>query len=210
MDNACTGGKIFLLFDRTHIIKNVYNNFQSKKLFQLPSLDPLVPDAITARFSDVESVHSNECHKPLKIVHKLTETVLRPSSIEKVNVKLAMALLHESTIHALKEYGFRETATVLKLFAKLWSVLNVATPTVGKHKRDVTRDPIRSTDDWKLQFLLELENYASFWKNSGVSYLLVLSVVLLVHYHCIDRFLVIGGLICNYIQKYEYIYIPLL
>ena len=155
LDNTYTGGKIFFLFDPTHIIKNVYNNFQSKKLFQLPSLDPLVLDAITARFSDVESVHSNECHKPLKIAHKLAETVLRPTSIKKVNVKLAMALLHESAIHALKEYGFLETATVFKLFAKLWFVLNVATPTVGKHKRDITRDPIRSTDDWKLQFLLE-------------------------------------------------------
>ena len=97
-------------------------------------------------------------------VNKLTETVLRPKSIEKVNVKLAMSLLHESTINALRIYGFTETATVLQLFSKLWSVLNVSSSTIGKHKRDITSDPVRSADDQKLEFLFEFENFATFGK----------------------------------------------
>ena len=111
--NDFSGGKIFLIFDSTHVIKNIYNNFQSKRIFQLPRLEPLVANNITARFSDIEEVYNNENHKPLKIAHKLTETVMKPKTIEKVNVKLAMSLLHESTINALRVYGYSETATVL-------------------------------------------------------------------------------------------------
>ena len=135
-------------------MKTIYNNFLSRRVFELPVTQPLVPNVITARFSYVETVYSKECQKPLKLAHKLTEAVLKPKSIEKVNVKLAMSLLHESTINALRIYGFTETATALQLFSKLWSVLNVSSTTMGKHKRAITRDPVRSADDWKLEFLL--------------------------------------------------------
>ena len=64
----------------------------------------LVPAPLTASLADVETVHNNECGKPLRIAHKLSETVLRPKSIKKVNVNLALSLLHESTINALKHY----------------------------------------------------------------------------------------------------------
>ena len=74
-----------------------------------------------ALFTDVEAVYNIECSKPLKIAHKLSETVLHTKSVEKVNVKLALSMLHESTIAGLKQYGFSETASALKVFAKLWS-----------------------------------------------------------------------------------------
>ena len=73
-----------------------------------------------------------------------------------------MSLLHESTINARRVYGYSETATVLQLFAKLWSILNMSTPDIGKHKRDITRDPVRSADDWKLQFLLDFRDFAIY------------------------------------------------
>ena len=87
----------------------------------------LVPAPLTASLADVETVYNNECGKPLRIAHKLSETVLRPKSIEKVNENLALSLLHESTINALKHYGFYPTAAVCKvmvnfkcLFANHW------------------------------------------------------------------------------------------
>ena len=49
----------------------------------------------------------------------LTEIVLKPNSIEKVNVELALAVFHESTVIGLKEYGFYETASAVDLFLKL-------------------------------------------------------------------------------------------
>ena len=175
IDNPHTGGSIFLLFDPTHIVKNIYNNFLSRRVFTMPAIPPLVPNAVSAKFSDIETVYSKECHKPLKHAYKLTETVLKPKAFKKVNVKLAMAFVHESTINALKIYGFPETAMVLQLFAKLWSVLNVSSSTIGKHKRHITWDPVRSAEDWKLKFLLEFETFATVWKNSSVSFDFVLN-----------------------------------
>ena len=156
--NNFTGGKIFLIFDPTHVIENIYNNFLAKRVFKLPSMHCLVPAPLTASLADVETVHNNECGKPLRIAHKLSETVLRPKSIEKVNVNLALSLLHESTI-----------AAVLELFAKLWSIFNVSSPTIRKRKQDILRDPVKSPHDWKLEFLLDFGKYATFWKDSSVS-----------------------------------------
>ena len=98
VSNPINGGIFFLLFDPTHIIKNIYNNFLSRKNFEL-LFSPFVPIAIRAKFFDIETVYNNECQKPLRIAHQLTETVLNPKTIKKVNVKLAMAVLHESTVH---------------------------------------------------------------------------------------------------------------
>ena len=129
--NPFTGGEIFLIFDPTHIIKNVYNNFLTRKTFELPVLSPLVPRPLAANFSDVVAVYDEECHKCLRIAHKLSETVLNPKTIEKVNARLALSVLHESTISALKHYGYTDTAAALELFLKFWKVLNVPSPTVG-------------------------------------------------------------------------------
>ena len=107
--NSFSGERIFLLFDPTHIVKNIYNNFLTKKVFKMPMLSPILSQNLTARFSDVKNVYDLERHKPLRIAHKLTKTVLNPKTIEKVNVKHAMSLLHESTCTALKQYGFIET-----------------------------------------------------------------------------------------------------
>ena len=78
-----------------------------------PLLEKFEDHCLTTKFSDVKNVYDFERHKSLRIAHKLTETVLNPKTIEKVNVKLAMSLLHESTRTALKQYGFVETATAL-------------------------------------------------------------------------------------------------
>jgi len=167
--NSLTGGEIFLIFDPTHVIKNVYNNFLSRKVFKLPAMLPILTESVTGNFSDIESVYNSECHKPLRIAHKLSETVLKPKTIEKVNVKLALSLLHESTVTALKQYGYYDTAAVLDLFLKFWSILNVSSPTIGKHKRDIVRDPVNSPDDWKLDFLQDFGSLMTVWEHSTVS-----------------------------------------
>ena len=167
--NKYTDGKIFLIFDPTHIIKNIYNNLVNRRVFEMPCMTPILDTPLTASFADIEKVYNLECQKPLRIAHRLTETVLKPNSIEKVNVKLALAVFHESTVIGLKEYGFHETASAIDLFLKLWNILNVSTSEIGKHKRDISRDPVRSTADWKLKFLTDFGHYVSFWKNSNVS-----------------------------------------
>ena len=110
------------IFDPTHIVKNIYNNFLSKRVFKLPTMPLLIPNTITARFDDIVAVHNHECQKPLKIAYCLTDTVLLPKTKEKVGVKLALAVFHESAVNALKYFGFNDTASFVELFLKFWSI----------------------------------------------------------------------------------------
>ena len=172
--NPFTGGQIFLIFDPTHIVKNIYNNFLSKRVFKLPTMPLLIPNTITARFDDIVAVHNYECQKPLKIAHCLTDTVLQPKTIEKVNVKLALAVFHESTVNALKYFGFNDTASFVELFLKFWSVINVSNSTIGRRKRDNVHDPVKSPKDWKLDFLTNFGQFVILWENSKASCVLVI------------------------------------
>lgn len=166
--NPFNGLNIYLLFDPTHNLKNLYNNFQSRKLFKCPAFPPLLEKPSTASFNDIESVYTYELDKPLKMAYKLHASVLQPKSIEKTNVQLAVSVFHESTINALKHHQFIETASVLTLFLKLWNVLNVRTTTIGKHKRDSSRDPVTSANDWKLLFLEEFADFLDEWEKAKV------------------------------------------
>ena len=59
------------------------------------------------------------------------------------------------------------TADFVTLLLKLWNILNVKTKAKGKHKRDYTMDPVRSSLDWKLAFLREFANFLEEWETSG-------------------------------------------
>jgi len=110
----------------------------------------------------------------LKKAHKLTPATLEPRSIEKTSVKLAVSVFCESTRDALQFYAANEgrqswaaTAEFLTLMIKVWNVLNVKTSTKGKHKRDITMDPVRSSLDWKLDFLKEFAAFLQLWESSS-------------------------------------------
>ena len=81
-------------------------------------MPPLVPNTIAARFHDIVVVYNHECQKPLQIANCLTDADLQPKTLEKVNVKLALAVFQESTVNALKYFGFNDTASFVELFSK--------------------------------------------------------------------------------------------
>lgn len=45
--------------------------------------------------------------------------------------------------------------------------MNVRSPVCGKHKRDIYRDPIRSSSDWKLSFLECFYDMLEKWRTSN-------------------------------------------
>jgi hypothetical protein len=171
--NQKTGQPIFLVFDPVHDLKNVYNNFQARKVFECPSMDQNLPDGCRADFKDIVDLHSLEAPMALRKAHKLSPAVLDPKSIEKTSVKLAVSVFCESTRDALNFYAanegksaWRGTADLISLILKLWNVMNVKTTTKGKRKRDYTMDPVRSSLDWKLQFLREFADFLQRWETT--------------------------------------------
>ena len=171
--DAVSGQPIFLLFDPVHNLKNIYNNFQSRKSFDCPSMGNNLPEGCLAKFADVVELHELESTMALKKAHTLTVSALHPKSVEKTSVKLATAVFSESTRDAMKFYcnnegktSWRGTVDFLSLIIKLWNVLNVKSRTKGKHKRDLTMDPVRSSLDWKLEFLREFADFLDRWEKS--------------------------------------------
>lgn len=79
--------KLFLLFDSTHNLKNIFNNFHVRQKFRFPTLEGAVKKAY---FQDLVSVYKREGNQPLRRAHKLTKDILHPSSISKVSPKYAL------------------------------------------------------------------------------------------------------------------------
>jgi THAP domain/Transposase protein len=171
--DAVTGQPIYLIFDPVHDIKNVYNNFQKRKKFECPEMARNLPAGCTADFQHIVDLFTMEANMSLKKAHRLTPAALEPKSIEKTSVKLATSVFSESTRDALEFYAANEdksewtgTAAFIALIIKVWNVMNVKSSSKGKHKRDITMDPIRSSLDWKLDFLREFADFLQRWEQS--------------------------------------------
>ena len=87
-----------------------------------------------------------------------------------MNVKLALSVFHESTVNALKYFGYNNTASFVELFLKFWSIINVSNSSIGRRKRDYVRDPVKLPEDWKLDFLLNFAQFTALWESSQVYY----------------------------------------
>ena len=101
------GSRIYLLFDPTHLFKNIYNNFRNKENFIYHSIvNKEETDVTLASFAHIRELFDIEKgNRPKMMAHKLSEKVINPFSIEKTNVRLADACFHESTIKALEYFG---------------------------------------------------------------------------------------------------------
>lgn len=89
-------------------------------------------------------------------------------------VKLAVSVFSESTRDALNFYAANEgktewtgTANFLSMIIKLWNIMNVKSATTGKHKREYSMDPVRSSLDWKLDYLKVFADFLQRWKTSN-------------------------------------------
>ena len=51
--------------------------------------------------------------------------------------------------------------------------MTVSSPIIGKNKRNFVQDPVKSPNDWKLEFLLEFGNFVTIWEESMVSLILL-------------------------------------
>lgn len=138
--DAETNEPLFLMFDSTHDLKNVYNNFQKRKHFECPEFRPQLPDGCKANFNHIVDLYNHEASSSLKKAHKLSPAVLNPKSIEKTSMKLSTAVFCESTRDALNYYAvhcdkpqWNDTADFISLILKLWNIVNVKSSTKGVH-----------------------------------------------------------------------------
>ena len=78
---------LFLLFDTTHGLKNVFNNFHVREVFKYPDENGVIKKA---SFNDLNQIYKLESSQSLRAAHKLTAESLNPSSASKVSPKHAL------------------------------------------------------------------------------------------------------------------------
>ena len=108
-----------------------------------------------------------------KMAHRLTDKVLSPTNIERVNVQLAVSAMHETTIAALEYYGqnkeystFNETAEYLRHIRRWFDTVNVKSASTYKRLNDNARKPITKEDRSGLIYLKEFEDVMRRWQVS--------------------------------------------
>lgn len=89
--------RLFLLFDTTHNMKNIYNNWVSRKMFKMPNvndeLGDLIPSDVIVSFNHIKHLYEKEETNVIKVAHALRENALHPSNIQKISPKLALCKL---------------------------------------------------------------------------------------------------------------------
>ena len=162
--------RIYLLFDATHLFKNIRNNFQNKRVFDCPPFGNIIIG--TPKYEHIEDLYNMECSKSVRLAHKLTDKSIHPNSLEKTSVQLANNIFHESTYCALEYYAkndenkkdWQQTAEFLKIIRQMWNICNVKTKFLGLKLRDDSRMPITNEKDKNLIFLTNFSQWIKDWK----------------------------------------------
>ena len=100
------GEKLFLIFDFTHNLKNIFNCFLNKGYFDIPTKDcaHFYNDSCTPQFCHIEKLYALEEHKVLKVAHKLKKNSLNPSNIARTSPQHALSKYKQSLSISLKSH----------------------------------------------------------------------------------------------------------
>lgn len=84
---------LFLLFDFTHNIKNIFNNFLNKSRMNVPTKghEQILGNDCTAFFAHINRLYGLEEHKALKIAFKLKKASLNPSGLARTSPQHALS-----------------------------------------------------------------------------------------------------------------------
>jgi len=98
------GEPLFLLFDFTHNLKNIFNNFVNKQRFNLPTsgFEDILGSACTAMFSHINKLYALEEYKTLKIAFRLKKASLNPSNIARTSPQHALSEYSSLSFESLK------------------------------------------------------------------------------------------------------------
>ena len=89
--------ELFLLYDPTHLLKNIRNNWVTEKTRSLDFTCPLSGKNATAKWSDLVEIYKDD--QPYYLTQSsLTYASLFPTSFEKQKVSLVLNVFNEKTV----------------------------------------------------------------------------------------------------------------
>lgn len=168
---------LFFVVDTVHLLKCIRNNWLNQKNEGCSIFYPEFSSTTSqvqvkkATFETLRELYASEQHNLSKLGYGLSYKALKPSNIERRNVKLALKVISPFIAEALKTYGAklglscaRETAEFIELIHKWWCVVNTKTPSKGKHLRNPLQAPVKSMEDMQLQFLNAFVDWLDTWE----------------------------------------------
>ena len=136
---------------------------------KLQFVNPEDGKTVVAKWSDLVTIYKLEVNSIVKTT-KLNYATLYPTNFEKQKVSLAMNIFNEKTVAALFLHKLDDTAIFVQAVTKLWNCLNVKSPVAGWNLNDPNREPFRSPDDTRFQFLNQMTNKFSDMDTSKSKY----------------------------------------
>ena len=110
---------------------------------------------VIAKWSDLIQIYKLGEHSIVKST-KLNYATLYPTNFEKQKLSLAMNIFNEKTVAALFQHKYDGTAVFVSAVTKLWNCLNVRSPDRSRNLNDSNREPFRSPDDKRFEFLRDM------------------------------------------------------
>ena len=144
-----------LFYDTTHLMKNIRNNWITEKTKTLEFLDPYTNEKIIAKWADIVYIHKVEENNFVRQIN-IDYPTLYPNNFEKQKVQLVVNVFNEKTIARLKIHGKNDTARFVEFVTRMWNILNIKSPSAGRHLNDKDREKICAPDDPRLEFLLKM------------------------------------------------------
>ena len=159
-----------LLFDYVHVFKCIRNNWITEKCGELKN--EINGDVQIARWNDLNILYSLEKGCLVKL-SKLNDVAISPKPIERQRVSTCLRVFSDETIAALETHpgiskdSAMRTINFLKLIVKFWKIVHVKGIGADSRFNDTFRAVMRSPDDPRLDFLIELADMADKMTNTA-------------------------------------------
>ena len=145
----------YTLYDTTHLLKNIRNNWITEKTKTLEFIHPYTNKKLIAKWSDIVEIHRKQESNIVK-THTLDYATLYPNNFEKQKVQLVANVFNEKIVACLKMNGKYDTATFVELVTRMWKILNIKSPDAAHNLNDPDREKFTSENDPRLDFLLQM------------------------------------------------------
>lgn len=161
--------KFFLSYDFVHVFKNIRNNWVNLKNFDKAFVFPdfVNNDNIKmARFKDLRDAYDSEKHLVVKKAYILNYKAMYPTNLEKQKVYLVDNIFHHSTIAAMRDFKYNETADFLEIIRNWWDIVNNTSTFKGCVKLNQFARPVTSdSNDFRVSYLQNFLLWVDKWES---------------------------------------------
>ena len=126
---------------------------------KLKFTDPITNTEVIPKWSDLIAIYKIE-NGFLCILRKLNHATLYTTNFEKQKVTLILNIFHEKTAAFLDLKSYNDVLIFVKAVTTLWNYINVKSKDAWLKLNDEDRKSFESTDDQRLESILQLaENF---------------------------------------------------